>query len=204
MRKVYWVLLVVAIAFVSMQIGKWDRNNELGDYRQQVELYKAKVDSVLSESNRLDSLATIAIHETDSLEIENKKLKDRERIIISDRNHQAKMADSLKVIVDTLSNVPAEAREYIVVLEQKDSTNTELIQVKDGIIFNLEGQVRLTTIRGDLQTTRADSLEAILRQAPLDVPDPDHVWGFIPKPSRKTAFLGGVAVGVGTILFITK
>ena len=101
------------------------------------------------------------------------------------------------------------------------NTDTSLVVVyKDSIIGNLKGQViiaesiitdqHVVIAQRDSQTvllqhavtvasTRADSLQHILRTLPKPAPNPNKLFGFIPKPSRTvvgvTALVLGVVVG---------
>ena len=70
---------------------------------------------------------------------------------------------------------------------------------QSSIIAQKDAQSLLLQRAVTLSSTRADSLQHLLRTLPNPAPNPNKMFGFIPKPSRTvvgvTAFVLGVVAG---------
>jgi hypothetical protein len=194
------------IFIISFMLGKSDGNSKLEKFN--IEYLEFK--------NNAQKTATFA----DSLKNEVQKLQDENAqkdgivkkltVSIAYRNIQK---DALRTNLIELEN-------HVTLLNESIVDTSLVVVYKDSIIGNLKKQVvvadstivdqSLIIAQKDAQSvllqravalssTRADSLQHILRTLPKPTPNPNKLFGVIPKPSRTvvgvTAFVLGVVAG---------
>jgi len=202
--KSRFVIIGGIIVIVAFMIGKCDGDNKLEKFNLQYAEFKNN-----SEKTSLyaDSLNSVVVKLVD----ENAKKDDMVKKLKNNITYRTNKQDAMK---STLVQLEAQAN-------LATNTDTSLVVVyKDSIIGNLKGQVviaesiitdqHVVIAQRDSQTvllqravtvssTRADSLQHILRTLPKPVANPNKLFGFIPKPSRTvvgvTAFVLGVVAG---------
>jgi hypothetical protein len=195
-----------AIFIISFMWGKSDGNSKLEKFNAEYSEFK----------NNAQKTATFA----DSLKNEVQKLQEKnvqkdnivKKLSISIANRSTQQ-DQLKVKLVKLEDHTNLLNELIIdtslVIIYKDSVIDNLknqviiadstIVDQSSIIAQKNSQTVLLQRAATLSSTRADSLQHILRTLPNPVPNPNKMFGFIPKPSRTvvgvTAFVLGVVAG---------
>jgi hypothetical protein len=198
------VIIGGIIVIAAFMLGKCDGDNKLEKFNLQYAEFKNNSEKT---SIYADSLNGVVVKLVD----ENAKKDDMVKKLKNNIAYRTNKQDALK---STLVQLEEQANLVT-------NTDTSLVVVyKDSIIGNLKGQVviaesiitdqHVVIAQRDSQTvllqhavtvssTRADSLQHILRTLPKSVPNPNKLFGFIPKPSRTvvgvTALVLGVVVG---------
>lgn len=201
-----FVIIGGIVVIAAFMMGKCDGDDKLEQFNLRYAEFKSN-----SEKTSLyaDSLNSVVVKLVD----ENAKKDD---IVKKLKNNIAVRANKQDALKSTLLQLEEQAT-----LVTNTVTDTSLVVVyKDSIIGNLKGQVviaesiitdqHVVIVQRDSQTvllqravtvssTRADSLQHILRTLPKPAPNPNKLFGFIPKPSRTvvgvTALVLGVVVG---------
>jgi hypothetical protein len=192
-----------AIFIISFMLGKSDGNSKLEKFNIEYSEFK----------NNAQKTATFA----DSLKNEVQKLQDENAqkdgivkkltVSIAYRNTQK----------DTLRTNLIELENHVTLLNNLIVDTSLVVVYKDSIIGNLKKQVvvadstivdqSLIIAQKDAQSvllqhavalssTRADSLQHILRTLPKPAPNSNKLFGFIPKPSRTVVGVTGFVLGV--------
>ena len=195
-QSLFWLVMLIVSSIVFFAIGYATTND---DMQSKLDILVEQVDSVVAYSGTLKKQAELYQNEIVKLNDENEKIKQTSAILNNKFLKEKKTADSLKIVVDTLTNIPIPAQEYITSLETQMEFLVEDISFKTQIIANLERQAILLTTQRDLHQSRADSLESIIVKIPTTINDSDKILGFIPKPTRTQSFIAG---GVSATLII--
>ena len=195
-----------AIFIVSFMLGKSDGNSKLEKFNIEYSEFK----------NNAQKTATFA----DSLKNEVQKLQDKNA---EKDNIVKKLSISIAYRTtqkNALQSNLTELENHANLLNNLTMDTSLVVVYKDSIIGNLKKQVVVadSTIVDQssiiaqkdaqslllqravaLSSMRADSLQQILRTLPKPAPNPNKLFGFIPKPSRTvvgvTALVLGVVVG---------
>ena len=195
-----------AIFIVSFMLGRSDGTSKLEKFNVEYSEFK----------NNAQKTATFA----DSLKNEVQKLQDKNA---EKDNIVKKLSISIAYRTtqkNTLQSNLTELENHANLLNNLTVDTSLVVIYKDSIIGNLKKQVVVadSTIVDQssiiaqkdaqslllqravlLSSTRADSLQHILRTLPTPAPNPNKMFGFIPKPSRTvvgvTAFVLGVVAG---------
>jgi hypothetical protein len=195
------------IVVVSFMMGKSEANSKLEQFNMQYAEFKSNIEKTSIYADSLNKIVIKLADENVKKEFAVKKLK----------NNIAQRTDQRDTLKKNLLKLETHADSLNKLLED----TTLVVIYKDSIIGNLKGQVVvadsiITDQRGiivqrdsqalilsksvTVSTTRADSLQRVLRALPKSPPKPDKIFGFIPKPSRTvvgvTTFVLGVVVGV--------
>jgi ABC-type transporter Mla subunit MlaD len=201
-----FVIIGGIVVIAAFMMGKCNGDDKLEQFNLRYAEFKNNSEKTSLYADSLNSLVVKLVDENAKKDDVVKKLKNN---IVARANKQ----DALK---STLLQLEKQAN-----LVTNTITDTSLVVVyKDSIIGNLKGQVviaesiitdqHVVIVQRDSQTvllqravtvssTRADSLQHILRTLPPPAPNPNKLFGFIPKPSRTvvgvTALVLGVVVG---------
>jgi hypothetical protein len=201
-----FVIIGGIVVIAAFMMGKCNGDDKLEQFNLRYAEFKNNSEKTSLYADSLNSLVVKLVDENAKKDDVVKKLKNN---ITARANKQ----DALK---STLLQLEKQAN-----LVTNTITDTSLVVVyKDSIIGNLKGQViiaesiitdqHVVIVQRDSQTvllqravtvssTRADSLQHILRTLPPPAPNPNKLFGFIPKPSRTvvgvTALVLGVVVG---------
>jgi len=192
-----------AIFIISFMLGKSDADNKLEQFNLRYAEFKSNSEKTSIYADSLNSVVVKLIDENAKKDKIVKKLKNN---IAYSTNKQ----DTLK---STLAQLEVQTN-----LVMNAVTDTSLVVIyKDSIIGNLKGQViiaesiitdqHVVIAQRDSQTVllqravtvstiRADSLQYILRTLPPPAPNPNKLFGFIPKPSRTVVGIAGFVLGV--------
>jgi mannitol-specific phosphotransferase system IIBC component len=201
------VIVAGAIFIISFMLGKSEGSDKLEKFNAEYSEFK----------NNAQKTVTYA----DSLKAEVQKLQEK-------NIQKDNIVKKLNISIATRSTQRDKLKTTLVKLEDHANLLNELvidtslvIIYKDSVIDNLKNQVIIADstivdqysiiVQKDsqaillqraitLSSTRADSLQHILRALPKPAPNPNKIFGFIPKPSRTvigiTAFALGVVAGV--------
>lgn len=191
------------IFIISFMLGKSDGNSKQEQFNVKYAEFKNNSEKV---SNYADSLKVVV----EKLQEESIKKDDIVKKLngnIVQRTTQQKLLKTDLTELETRANLLTNL-----------TTDTSLVVVyKDSIIGNLKGQIVLAdSVIIDQQSiitqknsqtvllqravavssTRADSLQYILRTLPKPAPNPNKFFGFIPKPSRTVVGVAGFVLGI--------
>jgi hypothetical protein len=191
-----------AIFIISFMLGKSDGNSKLEKFNVEYSEFK----------NNAQKTATFA----DSLKTEVQKLQEKNaekdnivkrlRISVAFRSTQTdELKTSLVELEDRISMMPLPSDTSLTVA-YKDSIIGNLkkqvvvadstIVDQSSIITQKDAQSVLLQNAVTLSSTRADSLQHILRTLPKPAPNPNKLFGFIPKPSRTVVGVTGFVLGI--------
>ena len=198
------VIIGGIVVIAAFMMGKCDGDDKLEQFNLRYAEFKSNSEKTSLYADSLNSVVVKLVDENAKKDDMVKKLKNN----IAYRTNKQDALKSTLVQLEEQANLAT-------------NTDTSLVVVyKDSIIGNLKGQVviaesiitdqHVVIAQRDSQTvllqhavtvasTRADSLQHILRTLPKPAPNPNKLFGFIPKPSRTvvgvTALVLGVVVG---------
>ena len=192
-----------AIFIVSFMLGKSDGNSKLEKFNVEYSEFK----------NNAQKTATFA----DSLKNEVQKLQDEnaqknaivKKLTISigfrttqknalqtnltELENQASLLNNLMVdtslVVVYKDSIIGNLKKQVVVADSTIVDQSSIIAQKDAQSALLQHAVTLSS-------TRADSLQHLLRSLPKPAPNSNKIFGFIPKPSRTLVGVTGFVLGV--------
>lgn len=191
-----------AIFITSFTLGKCDGNSKLEQFNAEYAEFKTNAQKTTTYA---DSLKT-EVQKLQEKNAEKDNIVKRLSISIAYRSTQK----------DELKTDLVELERHIGMIPMRPDTSLTVIY-KDSVIGNLKAQVVLADsvivdqhsiiAQRDSQTvllqhavtlssTRADSLQHILRTLPKPVANPNKLFGFIPKPSRTAVGVTGFVLGV--------
>jgi len=169
-----------------------------------------EIDIYISEYKQFQKEAESASALADSLMLEVEESEQKAEEAQQRANELAEDVVELKAETDNLKNRRDELRAQ---LEAGDSLSAEaalqMIPIQDSIIEQQDSiietqglqitELNSVILRKDFSigvlTTAVDSLQVIVNNIPPPPPNPNKVFGFIPKPSRTQTFIVGIIVG---------
>jgi len=169
-----------------------------------------EIDIYISEYKHFQKEAESASALADSLMLEVEESEQKAEEAQQRANELAEDVVELKAETDNLKNRRDELRAQ---LEAGDSLSAEaalqMIPIQDSIIEQQDSiietqglqitELNSVILRKDFSigvlTTAVDSLQVIVNNIPPPPPNPNKVFGFIPKPSRTQTFIVGIIVG---------
>jgi hypothetical protein len=192
-----------AIFIISFMLGKSDGNSKLEKFNVEYSEFKNNAQKTITFADSLKN-------EVQKLQDENAQKDGIVKKLSISIAYRATQKNTLQTNLTELENHASLLNSLIV--------DTPLVVVyKDSIIGNLKKQVviadstivdqSLIIAQKDAQSvllqravalssTRADSLQHILRTLPKPAPNPNKLFGFIPKPSRTVVGVTGFVLGV--------
>ena len=192
-----------AIFIISFMLGRSDGKGKLEQFNLEYSEFKNNSEKT---SNYADSLKGI-VGKLQDENIKKDGIVKKLTISIAYRETQQKLLKTDLSKLERHANLLADLM-----------VDTSLVVVyKDSVIGNLKSQVVLAdSVIGDqhsiiaqkdsqtlllqravtVSSTRADSLQHILRTIPKPAPNPNKLFGFIPKPSRTVVGVTGFVLGV--------
>jgi hypothetical protein len=192
-----------AIFIISFMLGKSDGNSKLEKFNVEYSEFKNNAQKTITFADSLKN-------EVQKLQDENAQKDGIVKKLSISIAYRATQKNTLQTNLTELENHAS--------LLNSLSVDTPLVVVyKDSIIGNLKKQVviadstivdqSLIIAQKDAQSvllqravalssTRADSLQHILRTLPKPAPNPNKLFGFIPKPSRTVVGVTGFVLGV--------
>jgi chaperonin cofactor prefoldin len=201
------ICLVIAALTVGNYVGSWGKQTEIDEYKEQVEQFEQRVQTVTEFSELLQEQQielTDSITQLETQKIQAQQSADRFR---SANTRLTQRLDSLRSTIGdiNLDSIPEPVVQYINVLEiQIDTLQAEVTALR-GALNVSNSQILVWESKFDLEQQRADSLQVVINTFPTNVPDPDRLFGIIKLPSRTSSFLVGGALGViGGITFASN
>jgi len=189
--------LVLLSVFLSSYVTSMFKQDEMDVYIEQYNEFKQRAEQTEQFADSLDKLVDGYREEieelNDSIFIQTNKLSDAETRVADLGRRTANLREQLN---DSLmSHVPEPVVAYIDGLEEENIALKDNVTAANTLIFTLQSQNDLLSTSLALQTTRADSLAAIVAAIPEPPKNPNKVLGFLPKPTRTQTFILGAVVG---------
>lgn len=189
--------LVLLCVFLSSYVTSMFKQDEMDVYIEQYNEFKQRAEQTEQFADSLNKLVDGYREEieelNDSIFIQSNKLSDAETRVADLGRRTANLREQLN---DSLmSHVPEPVVAYIDGLEEENTALKDNVTAANTLIFTLQSQNDLLSTSLALQTTRADSLAAVVAAIPEPPKNPNKVLGFIPKPSRTQTFILGTVVG---------
>jgi hypothetical protein len=195
-------IVAAALCIISFTVGKSESTNKLEKFN--VEYSKFKTNSKKT-SDYADSLNYVV----GKLSDENAKIRDsvyKLSITVEWKVREAKKVSNRLPILQNRMYSPEVLADTIKLLALKDSVienledqvamTASIITDQSAIIEQKDTQIILLESAVAISTTRGDSLQTILHTLPPAAPNPNKLFGIIPKPSRKLVAITAFAVGV--------
>lgn len=195
--NLHLVPLVLMCVFLSSYVTSMFNQDEMDIYIQQYNEFKQEAEKTQQFADSLASLVEGYKEEikelNDSIIIQVSKLNDAETRVADLGRRTANLREQLN---DSLmSHVPEPVVAYIDGLEEENTALKQNVSAANQLIATLQTQNDLFQTSLTLETTRADSLAAIVAAIPEPPKNPNKVLGFIPKPTRTQTFILGTLVG---------
>ena len=195
--NLHLVPLVLMCVFLSSYVTSMFNQDEMDIYIQQYNEFKQEAEKTQQFADSLASLVEGYKEEikelNDSIIVQVSKLNDAETRVADLGRRTANLREQLN---DSLmSHVPEPVVAYIDGLEEENTALKQNVSAANQLIATLQTQNDLFQTSLTLETTRADSLAAIVAAIPEPPKNPNKVLGFIPKPTRTQTFILGTLVG---------
>jgi chromosome segregation ATPase len=192
--------VIIGLMLLSVYSLKNCSGREVDSLKIEVEQTKQKVktlgDSVITLQTTVDNKETTITKLKFEISLNEKKrvsLVSRQRELEARRMIEKDTVTIIALQDSTIDN-----------LKTQVAYADTVIQGKDKIITEREQQVSLLQNAIGISNTRADLLQTELDKVMNSYKKETKILGFIPKPTRKTAFISGVTIGVITGIVIAK
>jgi len=200
-KKMKVKLLGLLLVFASALYWQDARSDDAMDkYIAEYKAFQAKADSTTKLADSLKAEIVIADNESRAAEGRAQILG---RQVNSLKNQTSSMMDRATELQETLTDTVEMARQLLplkdsIIAQQQETINTQSAQVSEleRALQNKDNALRLALIRGD-------SLQSVINIIPPAPKNPNRILGF-KLPSRKTTFVVGLAMGLGTSILVVK
>jgi chromosome segregation ATPase len=195
--KLLGLLLVFAAALYWQDSTSDDAMDK---YIEEYKQFQAKADSVTELADSLKAEIVIADNESRAAESRAKILG---RQVNSLRDETLSMEERAEVMKETLLDTLELARQVLPLKDSIIAKQKETITLQSTQVTELESALGKKDDALKLALMRGDSLQAVINLIPPAPKNPNRILGF-KLPSRKTTFLVGVAIGIGTSVLVVK
>jgi hypothetical protein len=174
---------------------------------QELEKMKVEVQQTKQEANDLKDSVVALTDTVNTKEVMITKLtfevslKEKSRLNLVNRQ---KYLESRRIVETDTVTIVALQDSTIDNLKGQIAIADTIIIGKDSVISEREKQVNLLRTAVQVQDSRANLLESQLDKVMKQREKETKILGFIPKPTRKAAFIVGATAGVITGIVIAK
>lgn len=195
--NLHLIPLVLMCVFLSSYVTSVFKQDEIDIYIEEFNQFKQEAEKTQQFADSLASLVEEYKEEieelNDSIVVQTSELTRASNAVATLSARTQELRDQLDDSV--MSEVPEQVVVYIDTIEEENEALKENVSAANQLIATLQNQNELFQTSLTLETTRADSLAAIVAAIPEPPKNPNKVLGFIPKPTRTQTFILGTLVG---------
>lgn len=199
LQPIQQLIFVGLLIFSAFFLGKCDTPTidnvkvEVEQHKKIAEQLNDSISKLTNEVGEKEEYITKLTIQISARQQTRQKLVERQ-VVYEERKRTETDTVKLVALQDTIiDNLKVQVASADTVIAQKDT-----------IIAQKEGQVNLLKNALTLEKVRSTEFETALNKTLSAYKTETKIFGFIPKPTRKAAFIVGVTAGVITGIVITK
>ena len=192
--------IIVGLIVLFLYFSKDCSGKELDTLKAQVEQTKKQTQQL---NDSLETLQVQVVERENAITQLKSDVSVKEKVKVKLVYKQQDLESRRQVETDTVTIIALQD-STIDNLKTQVAVADTIINTKDKIIGERETQISLLQTSVGVANTKADLLQTQLDNVMNSYKKETKVFGFIPKPTRKAAFIGGVAIGLITGIVIAK
>lgn len=192
--------IIIGLIVLFLYFSKDCSGNELDTLKAQVEQTKKQTQQL---NDSLETLQVQVVERENAITQLKSDVSVKEKVKVKLVYKQQDLESRRQVETDTVTIIALQD-STIDNLKTQVAVADTIINTKDKIIGERETQISLLQTSVGVASTKADLLQTQLDNVMNSYKKETKVFGFIPKPTRKAAFIGGAAIGLITGIVIAK